>query len=134
MAAIASIYTDQKIQVAIHQTLPPQAKALARETSYQQALSQDFASVIKGTEKEVQLLSKQAESYSSKLRDQQIVVRQKVGDAVAEWEKQEKIKAALDIASSLFSLGFAFVTPSSAITALASLGETVQKNQKAQYI
>ena len=68
------------------------------------------------------------------MSDQQKVVRQKVEDykdAVAEWQKQETIKAALDIASSLFSLGFAFITPSSTITALASLGETVQKIQKA---
>ena len=107
---------------------------IGAQASYQQSLSQQFASVIKDTEKEIQLLSKQAENYSSKLSDQQKVVRQKVEDykdAVAEWQKQETIKAALDIASSLFSLGFAFVTPSSAITALASVGGTVQKIQKA---
>ena len=68
------------------------------------------------------------------MSDQQKVVRQKVEDykdAVAEWQKKETIKASLDIASSLFSVGFAFVTPSITITALASLGETVQKIQKA---
>ena len=107
---------------------------IGAQASYQQSLSQQFASVIKDTEKEVKLVSKQAESYSSKLSDQQKVVRQKVEDykdAVADWQKQETIKAALDIASSLFSLGFAFVTPSSTITALEKLGETVQKIQKA---
>ena len=107
---------------------------IGAQASYQQRLSQQFASVIKDTEKEVQSLSEQAESYSAKLSDQQKVVRQKVEDykdAVAEWQKQETIKAALDIASSLFSFGFAFVTPFSTITALASLGETVQKIQKA---
>ena len=107
---------------------------IGAQASYQQRLSQQFASVIKDTEKEVQSLNRQAEVYSSELRDQQKVVRQKVEDyrdAVVEWQNTETIKAALDIASSLFSLGFAFVTPSSAISALASLGETVQRIQKA---
>ena len=104
------------------------------QATYQGSLSQQFASVINDVKKELTLLDQQEKDYNSKLSDQKGIVQQKVQDykdAVAEWQKQETIKAALDIASNIFSLGFTFVTPSSTISALKSLGTVVQRIQKA---
>ena len=104
------------------------------QATYQGSLSQQFASVINDVKKELTLLDQQEKDYNSKLSKQKRIVQQKVEDykdAVAEWQKQETIKAALDIASNIFSLGFTFLAPSSTISALASLGKVVQRIQKA---
>ena len=109
-------------------------KYIDAQASYQESLSQQFASIIKDKVKEVKLLDLQAKNYSSKLSEQQKDVRQKVEDykeAVTKWQEKETLKAALDIASNLFNLAFTFVIPSSTITALEKLGTTVQRIQKA---
>ena len=79
------------------------------------------------------MLSDQVSKLSDKLEDQKVVVSKAVEaykTAVEDWEKDQIIKAALDIASNLFDLAFAFATPASAFTALKDLGEMVQRIQK----
>lgn len=107
---------------------------MAVQASYQDDLSNQFNSIVKQKEKMIEKLSDQANLYSSKLYEQRKEVIEQVDAykvAVAEWQKKLQIKAALEIASNLFSLGFSIATPASSISALAKLGETVQKIQKA---
>jgi hypothetical protein len=107
---------------------------ISAQASYQGDLTDQFSSVISDKEKEIDLLTARQASLSSKLYKQQSAVRKSVEDykeAVAEWRKNQIIKAALDIASSLFTLGFSFAIPSGSISALAELGKTVQRIQKA---
>lgn len=104
------------------------------QARYQEDLSAQFASVISDKEKEVDLLTAQQTSLSAKLKEQQFAVKKAVEDyeeAIAEWQKNQTIKAALDIVSSLFTLGFSFITPANSISALKELGLTVQRIQKA---
>ena len=103
------------------------------QASYEDSLSQMFDSVVKDTEKNVLSLKEEAKQLSSQLDEQQKNVRKSVQDyeeAVADWQTRESIKAALSIASSIFTLGFAFITPSGSIVALASLGEQYNEFKK----
>ena len=55
---------------------------------------------------------------------------QKYKIAVKQWQTLEQIKFGLDVATTLFSLGTSVFIPASSITAVAALGETVQRIQK----
>ena len=107
---------------------------ISAQASYQDSVSEMFEAVVKDTEKNVLNLMDRAKGLNARLNEQRKVVQdsiEKYKEAVAEWQKQETLKAALSIASSLFLLGFSFITPSGSITALAELGKTVQRVQKA---
>ena len=107
---------------------------ISAQASYQDSLSGMFEAVVKDTEKNVIELTERAKGLSSRLNEQRQVVWdsiEKYKEAVVEWQQKETLKSALSIASSLFLLGFSFLTPSGALTALAELGKTVQRIQKA---
>ena len=77
------------------------------QASYEDSLSQMFKSVVNDTEKNVLSLLEQANRLSFLLNDQHKIVRNSIEDykgAVSDWQKQESIKAALSIASSLAKL------------------------------
>jgi hypothetical protein len=72
------------------------------QASYEGSLRQQSVSIVTDDEKELDQLNKQAVDCSSKLREQQKDVQQKVEnyeEAVVEWQNKETIKAALDLAS-----------------------------------
>ena len=106
---------------------------IAAQAQYEEAMSDHYNSVISMTEKELDSLSKQKDVIKKKLGCQRTAVNdeiEKYKDAVADWQKNETIKAALDIASNLFALGFAIAIPSEAVKALKDLGEMVGRLQK----
>ncbi|XP_028412342.1 uncharacterized protein LOC114535155 [Dendronephthya gigantea] len=106
---------------------------ISTQADYQSSLESMFQSVFEDKEDEMNNVAKETKKLESGLNKQRTVVDEAImdyQDAVADWEKQETLKAVMDIASGLFSLGFAFVTPSSSFTALQSLGNAVQKIQK----
>ncbi len=107
---------------------------IGTQVSYQQSMEDMFATIVKDKERELDAASKRADTLTDSVTEQRTAVNEaiiKYQDAVADWQTKATIKAAIDIASSLFSLGFTFVSPASAISALKDLGETVQKIQKA---
>ena len=104
-----------------------------KQATYQENLQGLFATVLKGKEKELDSAVKKSEALQKSLQEQRPVVNKAIMDyqeAFAKWKANETIKAGLDIASGIFSLGFALITPSSTITSLVNLGKTVQKVQK----
>ena len=107
---------------------------IGTQASYQQSMEHMFASVVKEKETELNMASKQADKLSASVTEQRTAVDKaitKYQDDVADWQTKQTIKAAIDIASNLFALGFSFAAPATSITALKDLGETVQKIQKA---
>ena len=106
---------------------------IVSQASYQENFENMFQSVFKDKEEEMNNVVNQTKKLESRLNEQRHAVDKAIRnyeDAVAEWEREEMLEAAIDIASGIFSLGFAVVTPSSSISSLKALGETVQKIQK----
>ena len=109
-------------------------KYIKAQSDFQEDLNNHLKSVIRQKEAQVRALGEQAKKYSDNLEKQRLKVNQQVEaykEAVIEWHTKEVIKAALEIASSIFTLGFSVTIPSSTITALKDLGKTVQRIQKA---
>ena len=107
---------------------------ISAQAQYQESIANQLSNVASEKAKELDKAKQKMEKLSDALSEQRQTVRNAIEDykeAVADWETQQMIKAGLSIASSLFALGFTFVTPSSSFAALKELGETVQRIQKA---
>ncbi|XP_038064052.1 uncharacterized protein LOC119734556 [Patiria miniata] len=107
---------------------------IGAQASYQQSLEDMFSSVYQEKMDELEKANKRADQLSARLSEQRVVVNDAIEEykeAVGRWITEQNIKAAIDIASSLFSLGFTFAAPASSIGALSDLGLTVQRIQKA---
>ena len=107
---------------------------IATQASYEKMLNENLSLEAGNIQNELKVIEQRATVISRDLNEQKVIVEQKVSDykeAVKAWQEKETIRAALDIASNLFTLAFTFITPSTAFVALASLGATVQKIQKA---
>ena len=106
---------------------------IAAQAQYEEAMSDHYESVISMAEKELDSLSNQEKAIENKLSDQRAVVNdeiEKYKDAIADWQRNQTIKATLDIASNVFALGFSIVVPSEAVKTLKNLGEMVGRLQK----
>ena len=109
-------------------------KYISAQAKYQESIANQLSSVASEKEKKLEGAKRTMEKLSDALREQRQVVRNAIEDykeAVTDWETRQIVKAALNVASNLFALGFTFVTPSSSFSALKDLGETVQRIQKA---
>lgn len=109
-------------------------KYINAQASYQESIANHLSSEASDKVRKLEKAKQTMEKLSEALVTQRQTVRNAIEDykeAVADWETRQIIKAALSIASNLFTLGFAFVTPSSSFSALKDLGETVQRIQKA---
>ena len=106
---------------------------ISAQAQFEESMGNHYDSVIQTTEKEIIFLTKQESTLQEKINRQRVIVRdevEKYKDAVADWQKNQTISAALDIASNIFALGFAIVIPSTAVEALKNLGELVGRIQK----
>jgi len=104
------------------------------QAEYEEDIGNQFQSIIDQKEREVNALSKQSETYSSKIDEQRLIVSKAVEaykEAAEEWLKKKEIELTLKIVSDLFALGFSIATPANALSVLKELGELVQMIQKA---
>lgn len=124
-------------QKALNENIIKSGKLLERyisaQSSYQESLANHLFSVAAEKAKELKRTKHTVEKLRVALNKQRQAVREAIEDykeAVVDWETRAMVKAALSIASNLFSLGFTFITPASSFRALSALGSTVQKIQK----
>ncbi|XP_072050746.1 uncharacterized protein [Amphiura filiformis] len=107
---------------------------ISAQADYQKDIAAMYSQIIDDKKKELDQALSQMDEMNAKLSEQRTVVEDSIErykEAVKEWVNEQMIKACFDICISLFTLGFAFITPSGSIEALESLGRTVQKIQKA---
>lgn len=110
---------------------------IAAQAKYQGDMSSMFESFIKQKQEDLDALRIQEGDLTKKVSDQRDNVSravEKYKKALVDWEKDQMIKAGIEIALNLFKVGFAFFSPSGAADALSSLRKVVERIQKAMEI
>ena len=104
---------------------------IAAQAKYEEDMSKMFESFIKEKQEDLDALYKREDDLAKKVTEQRTNVSEaveKYKKALKEWERDQMIKAGIEIALNLFKVGF---VPSGAADALSSLGKVVQRIQKA---
>ncbi|KAI6649630.1 hypothetical protein LOD99_6634 [Oopsacas minuta] len=104
------------------------------QEEYQRSMSQLYTTEYNEKKELCDKLKEKAGNSQYMLDKQRIEVNVQVveyKEAVKRWQEEQTIRACLNIAANIFSLGFTFTTPLSSIKVLESLGTKTQKLQKA---